>query len=758
MNPFPPLVRYSLLALALAPWASPAADTALVKKEDVLASLKEFGPAWEAKVKSTKTRLFFSDQQWPAVAKGVEALPENRVPLREAFYGAMEATLTAPLPEYLPPEQMVGKHGTAKTLYSAQEELWQREVGNQIFGLAVAARLKPGDVRYGAKLHDLTMRALAFETWGRASSKMGNNADLAAGHLARGIALAYDWHPGLFTDAERQEIRRVIAERMPSLLAGLYGNAFWARGYAENHNHVSVAALGFCGVAFYDEIPAAPEWLAAARLNFQEVSRHFPPDGSSAEGVSYWTYGMSFILQYIEAVRPIIDAGDLYQTDFLKNAAAYRLMASASGFTGNLPWGDATPKDVWGGPQHILFRLAAEHQDKDAAWLADRLPFPKNSGQDDRALQVLWGREAPRDGAGPKKLDAHLGFSDLVTTRSGWEATDYMLAIKSGPTNRNHSHLDAGALALAFGEEWVLIASGYGKGSGDKDFWHSGGPRWKYFSNATESHATLLVNGKNQRFTKDARGTVTRFFSAPEYNWTGIDLAKAYEDVQSIERGVLHRRGDYILVFDRVTAAEPVTVEWLGQFRKDPVAEADGALLAKGTNGRLLVKMLTPEAPFTKREPTTPKVDVDRTKHFTYAAKQTGTAVRFTSMLQPIVSGQPTVNLGARQDGDRVTITGEGWTDQIAHAESAKEFTFGEVKVSGRLAVVRESGENVKSVLALGATSIQIKGVIFTSPTPTDLALQLSPDGAWQVSASRDVQAEFTAPPTQKLVFLPQRP
>lgn len=719
-----------------------AAKAGLITQDEVLASLKTQEPTWSSALRDTRPRLYFSDTQWPQVVRELDALPASRTHLRDAFYTSMDKVAAEPLPEYLPPEQMVGKRGDTKTLYSAMEELWQREVGNQIFALAVAARLKP-DAPYRAKLHDLVLAAIRFETWGRNTSKMGDNADLAAGHIGRGIAVAYDWHRDAFTDDERQQIRDTVATRLPCLLKGLYGDAFWARGFEENHNQVSVTALAFCGIAFYDELPGAPEWLAAARLNFIRVADHASDDGSSVEGVSYWTYGMNYILQYIEATRLVTDSADLYQRPFLKNAAAFRLNASTSGLTGNLPWGDAVTRD-WSTPHAIIYRLASEYTDPDAAWFADNLPTPRG-GADDRALNFLWARTAPASGYGPRELDHRLTVNDLVTTRSGWASSDYLLSIKAGYTNRNHSHLDAGALALAFGDEWLLIASGYGRGSGEGAFWQSGSTRWNYFSNATESHATLLVNGKNQRFDRDARATVTRFFSSPEWNATTVDLTRAYHDVTSLTREVLHRRGDYILVFDTATAAQSVTVEWLAQFRTDPTLEPDGTLLASGKNGALRTRLLFPETSLTPREPASPKVDVKPQTHFTRSAAQSGTTADFVALLQPLPAAKKTTPLTTlvkfSHEGGRLKITGDGWTDHLARsATTPLELTFSvpehkkESRLTARLAIVRTTATTTDSFLALDATAIDLPGLSRTFATPQDLSGHRNPDGTWTLS------------------------
>lgn len=743
-----------------------------IKREEVLSSLATQRSDWDAKIHSRSPRLFFSAQEWPQVQKGILSLTPKRKALADAFFSRMDSLLDKPLPTYLPPEKRFGQPGYPENLFVANEELWQRDVGSDIFALALAARLRP-EAPYRAKMHDLVMTAIGYDTWGRSNNpRMGNNSDLVMGHLARGIATAYDWHRDTFTEEERQQIRTVIAERLPCLLQGLYGRAFWAQGFEENHNQVSVLALATCGLVFYDEIPEAPEWLAAARLNYQAVGRHMPADGSSVEGVSYWNYGLSYILQYIEATRAVLDSADLYQLPFLKNAASYRLMAATSDLVGNLPWGDCVFRG-WSTPHGLIYRLASEYNDPTAAWFADHLPPPRGTS-DDFALNLLWAHNAPLGTTPPKTLDARLFANDLVSSRSGWNATDYLLSIKGGFTNRNHSHLDAGALALAFGDEWLLIAPGYGSGSGQRDFWSSSGPRWTFFSNATESHSTLLINGKNQRFDRGARATITQFFSTPDWNWNSFDLTRAYADVQAVTRSILHRRGRYILVFDSVNADQPVTAEWLAQLRHQPSAEENNTLLSVGKNGRLRLRMLTPAVPFTPRQPTSPKVDVKLPTHHTYAVSTTGPAIRFLALLQPVGADQNTPALTVKEessspDGNRLVISGEGWTDHIARADHAKEFSFPlpSVKapatitetlavaqrfffklvgrntdlatITGTLAVVQTFASEVEGFLALGATSVTLPGFSYQSPIPCNLAARKTADG-WNVTASRNIQ------------------
>jgi len=730
-----------------------------ITREEVQASLAAESGTWAEAMAERRPRLYFSESEWESARRGVEAMSGPREKWRESFFERIDKVIEKPIPVYLSPEETAGRRGDAPTLYSAKEELWQREVGDEIFALALAAKLKP-EPRYTNKLRDLVLAALDFKTWGQANPPMGNNADLAAGHLLRGIAAAYDWHRALFSSAELERIRQVVAERAPSLLAGLYGNAFWARGYEENHNHVSVCGLAFAGVAFYDEVPAAPEWLAASRLNFQNVLKSLPADGSSVEGVSYWAYGIGYILQYIEGTRRVIDSGDLYKSPFLRNAAAFRLMASTSGLVGNVPWGDAVMKD-WGSPQYILNGLAAQYGDASASWLAANLPDPRRAGIDALGLSMLWGRNSPEPGEPPTALDARLDANDMVTTRSGWSANDYLLSIKAGYTNRNHSHLDAGALALAFGDEWVLVAPGYGKGGGEGAFWDRSktARRWNFFSNATESHATLLINGKNQRHDEAARATITDFFSAPDWSASTVDLTQAYQDVNRVERQVVHRRGDYVLVLDSVTAPQPVSVEWLAQFRKETPKDGLGEILGRGTKGRVMIRLLEPPGAFSLRAPQSPKVDPPKPQ-FSYAARSEGAEVRFAVLIQPITSGlaAPTLETRAEAASDgaqRIEISSPEWTDQIAHGPDRRELVFpmfgdSGARVNAQFANIRTTSQGVDSFIAIDATVVELPGFLFRTDRPCDLAVRKVAGDGWEVTASRDVTSELPATAVQQ--------
>ena len=722
------------LAFALVVGTARAERWAPIKPDDIRALASEHGEQWRRNARDFAVLPGAGPQGREAVRRLAQSDAPSSAALRETLLKAARSALLQPVPAYRTPEDVSAV--TKKTLFDTRQELWMRRVGDDLVLFSVAAAIAPDDVALRTRVHDLALAACRYPQWGVREP----NQDLAAGHVARGLAVAWSWNRGLWDSEDAKLIRDTVRERVGQLAAVISGGIFWAGAYQENHNHVGAAAVGFCGAAFLEDMPEdAVRWLATAQLNFEAVARHANTDGSSPEGVPYWSYGASYIFQYIEGVRGIIDVAPFYAGEWLRNMAAYRLHSSTPGFGGTLPWGDAGARDYCG-PHHMLNRLAAEYRDPGAQYLAANLGFAPQQAADVIAWNWLW-HDPSVPSKPPESLDAHMPVVDAVDSRSGWGAGDYLLAIKSGYTNRNHSHLDAGAIAFAFGGEWLLPAPGYGTGSGDKEFWDTRGGRWNYFSNATESHTTLLVNGRNQRFDHEARGTVARFASAPGSMWTEVDLREAYADVSTAWRRVFHRRGDYVLLLDDVMLKEAGRVEWLLQVPPAAVVNGTEARI-EGTAGSLDVRVIEPATVLVARTPLSPKNDVPASRLKSYATRAEGTAAAFRTLLVPRFGGSlakaPSVSRGA---DDRYLIEGEGWSDELVFADAGAVLSVasGAVSVRARLLVTRTEAKQVVDVLAVDAVSVSLPfgSLMPDSGKPASVSATRISEDLWVLDSDR---------------------
>ncbi|WP_052362026.1 heparinase II/III domain-containing protein [Geminisphaera colitermitum] len=668
-----------------------SAKPELVTREEAGALAVERLPEWRARISATTTpapatgianashpRIYFTpDTAWQKNLRARRAAAQGRE--KELFDAVLEharAIAAKPPVAYRPPEAWVTPKNALK---SAEAELWQRPIGDNLVVSALALALED-DPAIRRNIRDVVLTACAYPSWGLRSRGM----HLAAAHLSRGIAIATDWHPGIWTDAEQAVIRKTIRHHVNDIADGLHGGVFWALSYHNNHNHVSAAALGLCGLAFLDEIPEAARWLAAAQINFDRVIPANNADGSTPEGFSYWAYSLNLITQYIEGTRRITGSDTLYRHPFLRNAIAYRLHGSTPGFGGPLPWGavgGTAPAPA------ILHALARQYRSTEGQFLARQFPCRTDDGiTSNIAWQSLWF-DPTLPATPPVILDYHATVSDIVTTRTGWTKNDYLLSIKSGVNNRNHGHLDAGALALAFGDEWLLTAPRYGQGKRDNTggYWdRTTGRRWTYFSTTTEAHSTLLIDGKNQRSDSAARGTIDSFITTPAWCWTSVDLTQAYQDIDYARRGVLHRRGDYILVFDNVHASRPLIVEWLAQLLPkritppSPPSATTDRLHVGNKTGSLEIRALYPaRLAFAPRAPTAPNHDLPGGRLETYALKSEGNNIRYVTALLPAfaaTSGKqnPVRDITVQEipGGLQITLHGDGWTDTITQSDT----------------------------------------------------------------------------------------
>lgn len=726
-----------------------------VTQAEVQQLLEKSGSDWQRKISGRRPRLYLDADQWEAFQKTINSSAEETERWRTYFFKIADQVAQEPVIGYSPPESKVSPKNS---LSEAHQELWQRGVAGDIITLALAARLSDHPA-YAKKLHNQVMEACGYPSWGIVFP----NQDLACAHMVRAISIAYDWCGDLFSAEEKDVIRRTIGDRAGALLEGLYGKRWWSNRYTENHNHIDASSLGIAGVSFFDELPQAPEWLAAAECNFDRVFHYVNADGSSPEGVPYWSYGMSAILQYIEASRPYTGSDRLYQAAYLRNAVSYRLAVTNPGLRGLPPWGDADNND-FSGPQHILYRFARQYSDSSAQYMADNLPIAPNGGGEIAAFTLLW-HDPKIPAVAPESLDFHLSDLDMMTTRSSWGKDGYILALKSGFTNRNHSHLDAGALVFGWGDDWLLKTPGYGRGHTQPGFWQNnlkeGGGRWKFFSNSTESESTLLINNKNQRAFSDSRALIDHYLSSPGQCWTSVDLSGAYDDIQQLKRNVFHRRGDYMLIWDEIRAQEPVSAEWLAQV--PPSAEANGAtIIIRSKDRGLRITNLGAGTPFEKRRPSSPYVDIPETQQQTYSSRIETKDNHFAVLLEPVsVTGGPPLDasLSTLPGIGRIILRSEEWTDTLCFSQTgdAVEMAVGNEKdspaatVEARYALWRLRGSTWDTLLSIGSRHWNLSFLKMNSHSSFDAALEQGPNETWILQLSTPFEGTLTLPHSHAL-------
>ena len=203
----------------------------------------------------------------------------------------------------------------------------------------------------------------------------------------------------------------------------------------------------------------------------------------------------------------------------------------------------------------------------------------------------------------------------VAALRSGWEKTDYFIAVKGGENEDTTAQLDIGSFVLeAGGLRWgIELGAEMDKAPGFEV--KPGADRTKRFElyiENTKGQNTLIIDG-NQEL--DARASVLLGNSTPERGLAVVDMTKAYsKHAKDVHRGVMVMRGakPYIVVQDDLIMKNTGSITWSMHTMAEISATGNTAKLALG--GKTLVaKIVSPaSATFSSAEPPEPATEQSR--------------------------------------------------------------------------------------------------------------------------------------------------
>lgn len=427
---------------------------------------------------------------------------------------------------------------------------WYGKVAGSITGgtgrrLEEAGRIAmiTGDAQAVSWAKDLALAVCAWDPEGGSAMRRG---DIGAHHLLRGLNWCYDASCAAMTEAEREQVKSILARRAEQFHDSL--NPF-RHGEANNHAWLQAFGLAETGLVLLGEHPSAGDWAEYVRQLY--LGRFLPClgfQGDNNEGISYWDYGLSFVVPYADLLRDLCGI-DLFRHPWLQQTARFPLYSAPPG-----SW--AVSFADTGMPNHGVRGPAAVRWVRELA-LRTRDPY------------ALWyaGAREPVDGLAPRPpldlpasiLYRHIGVAifntSLVDGREG-----VTVALHSGPYQAGHQHPDQNSFVIhAYGGK-LAIDGGYYD-------WY-GSPHFKHYSMSTLAHNTLLVNGTGQAAcTVGADGAVRDWFDAPGYGYVAGDASDP--DIyggalRRFERRLLFVKPGLVAVQDRVEATqEPSRFDWL---------------------------------------------------------------------------------------------------------------------------------------------------------------------------------------------------
>lgn len=348
---------------------------------------------------------------------------------------------------------------------------------------------------------------------------------------------------------------------------------------ATNLKVIPICGLGFAGIWFHGRHPDADKWLQLARQSAQAFSTMFGLDGAYDEGVGYWGYTASHLVMFAEALHRRLGIDDRKLVNY-PGTIRYALSMSMPCGGGvikdpnaNKPYGAVPKGDYKPALDLVNFSDSGTGMDVSvAAWVGRTAQDPLSNfvankiGTFGLLQAVAWYHlDAPVKGPGPELLDVRLS-NDWVISRTGWEAPDTVVALRSGGPS-NHEHADRNSVIFKAHRERLF-----------HDPFHAGYsptiPRW--LLRQTEAHTSVLIDGKGHQYHDGSEGTnsswawarVRGFATGKGWMTVTSDATEAYQlvndSVQRVARTLVFLKPDVLLVFDqiRLARAQPVQLRF----------------------------------------------------------------------------------------------------------------------------------------------------------------------------------------------------
>ena len=186
----------------------------------------------------------------------------------------------------------------------------------------------------------------------------------------------------------------------------------------------------------------------------------------------------------------------------------------------------------------------------------------------------------------------------VATSRSGWEKTDYFVAVKGGENEDTTAQLDIGSFVMeAGGQRWgIELGAEMDKAPGFEV--KPGADRTKRFALYLENtlgQNTLVIDGNQQDF--DAKAAVLLGASTPERGLAVVDMTKAYsKPAKDVHRGIMVVRGEkpYIVVQDDLNMKNTGSIVWSMHTMAEITPSGTSAKLTLG--GKTLVATIVSPA------------------------------------------------------------------------------------------------------------------------------------------------------------------
>ena len=436
-----------------------------------------------------------------------------------------------------------------------------REALRRIFFLSYSYRITK-ELKYLKKAEREMLKIAEFKDW-----NPSHFLDVA--EMTLGVSIGYDW---LYNDlplSSRNIIKEAILKKgiEPSLNPE-YNT--WLKA-SHNWNQVCNAGISFGVIATQEDSPELTKAILERAISSIKLPMEdFQPDGAYPEGYSYWDYGTSFNVLFINALQKIFNNDfDLVKSPgFLKTAAYFEHMIGTSGRSFNYSdAGDDT------GLSPAMFWFSAENKQAELLFNEKSYLDSPEKLASNRLLPaaLIWGASLDLENiSAPKDLNwIGKGKNPVAMMRTSWtDSNAIFVGFKAGSPSINHGHMDIGSFVLdAQSERWAIDLGMQNYNSLESKgvaLWDKtqNSQRWDIFRYNNLAHNTLTFDNKYQ--IVEGKAEIGKTNANENFLCVQSDLSPVYKSqIYSAIRGIAIVDKSYIIIQDEIeTLDSDRTLKW----------------------------------------------------------------------------------------------------------------------------------------------------------------------------------------------------
>ena len=376
------------------------------------------------------------------------------------------------------------------------------------------------------------------------------NDFLATAEMMCAVAIGYDWIYDTLSPQDRDLIQSaLITKGLNPALSAYSSRGGWTTAH-HNWNLVCNGGVIVACLAIVDEQPVpAQRCLSYAMNSIKSGLAAYDPQGGTAEGPMYHNYAtryLTFAAASLQTAPQTPVRLEQIDRDWTRAGDFRVAMSGPSGKVAN--FGDCS--DVVGNSAWMFWHAREFRRPDYAAFEA---------AQDNASpsmFDYLWYTASANASGRAREPDLALAFGAAVTLRSSWSPTGTFVAVRTGSTAGNHSHLDLGSFVLDM--QGQRFAADLGADNYDMPGYLND-RRAEYLRSSTPGHNTLSIANASQPLDATATAEILR---GNGRSIARVDLTGAYPHADQVTREIGVDASGAVGITDTIRLQDRAPIVW----------------------------------------------------------------------------------------------------------------------------------------------------------------------------------------------------